>query len=60
MNSVPAVRAEDAPIEQTSILQQMKQMEERYAYENELMEIVAKGLTNRAEVLIMSTVSQLN
>ena len=37
----------------------MKQMEERYAYENELMEIVAKGLTHRAEVM-MSSVSQLN
>ena len=34
-------------------------MEERYAYENELMDIVAKGLTHRAEVM-MSSVSQLN
>lgn len=52
-------RPPDAPIEQEDILQQMKQLEERYAYENELMEIVAKGLTHRAEVM-MSSVSQLN
>lgn len=57
--SLPAVRQADAPIEQEDILQQMKQLEERYAYENELMEIVAKGLTHRAEVM-MSSVSQLN
>jgi len=48
-----------APIEQTDILQQMKTLEERYAYENELMEIVSKGQTSRAE-LMMSSVSQLN
>lgn len=47
------------PIEQEDILQQMKQMEDRYAYENELMEIVEKGLINRAEVM-MSGVSRLN
>ena len=48
-----------APIEQENILQRMQQMEERYAYENELMEIVSKGLTSRAEG-IMSSVSRLN
>lgn len=58
-SAAPLPAAADAPIEQTSILQQMKQMETRYAYENELMEIVAKGLTNRAEVM-MSSVSHLN
>ena len=47
------------PIEQEDILRQMKQLEERYAYENELMEIVSKGLVHRAEVM-MSSVSQLN
>lgn len=57
--SIPSARATDAPIEQEDILQQMKQLEERYAYENELMEIVSKGLTHRAEVM-MSSVSQLN
>lgn len=49
----------DTPIEQSNILQQMKLMEERYAYENELMEIVSKGLINRAEMM-MSSVSMLN
>lgn len=58
-SSAPLPSSSDVPIEQTSILQQMKQLEARYAYENELMEIVARGLTNRAEVM-MSSVSQLN
>lgn len=58
-SAVPLPTASDDLIEQTSILRQMKQMEERYAYENELMEIVARGLTNRAEVM-MSSVSSLN
>jgi len=53
------ITMDDGLIEQTDILHQMKQMEERYAYENELMEIVAKGLTNQAEG-IMSSVSSLN
>lgn len=57
--TLPHSVAADVPIEQASILQQMKQLEERYAYEDELMEIVAKGLTSRAEVM-MSSVSQLN
>lgn len=56
---VPVPRTAEAPIEHKNILQQMKQMEERYAYENELMDIVSKGLTHRAEVM-MSSVSQLN
>ena len=58
-SALPGVREADAPIEQENILQQMQQLEDRYAYENELMEIVAKGLTHRAEVM-MSSVSQLN
>lgn len=59
ISSLPSARPADAPIEQENILELMKQLEERYAYENELMEIVSKGLTNRAEVM-MSGVSQLN
>lgn len=58
-HSLPHAATADTPIEHADILRQMKQMEARYAYENELLEIVAKGLTNRAEV-IMSSVSQLN
>ena len=54
-----AVAPHALPIEQEDILQQMKRMEERYAFENELMEIVEKGLINRAEVM-MSGVSRLN
>ncbi len=56
---LPTSVSPDHLIEQENILQQMKQMEERYAFENELMDIVAKGLTNRAEI-IMSSVSRLN
>jgi len=37
----------------------MQQMEERYAFENELMEIVSHGLTHRAE-LIMENISILS
>jgi len=58
-HSVPMARTEDAPIEQQDILQKMKQMEDRYAFENELMEIVMHGQTQKAEVL-MSGVSHLN
>lgn len=35
-----------------NVLMQMKVMERRYAYENELMETVAKGLTHRAKMLL--------
>ena len=56
---LPDAHVADTPIEQENILHQMQQIEERYAYENELMEIVSKGLTNRAEIM-MSSVSQLN
>ena len=58
-SSLPAWQPADAPIEQADILQQMKLMEERYAYENQLMEIVSKGLTQEAEMM-MSSVSSLN
>lgn len=34
------------------ILMQMQVMERRYAYENEMMETVAKGLTQRAKMMI--------
>lgn len=56
---VPTSISMNAPIEQAHILQQMQQMEERYAYEDRLMEIVSKGLTTQAE-LLLSSVSQLN
>ncbi len=57
--SLPAWQSTDAPIEDTDILQQMKQLEDRYAYEGQLMDIVSKGLTQQAEVM-MSSVSRLN
>ncbi len=50
--------ASDAPIEQTDVLQQMKLMEDRYAYEDALMKIVARGQTNQVEVML-SSVSRL-
>ena len=58
-NLLPNTISVNAPIEQAQILQQMQQMEDRYAYENKLMEIVSKGLTNQAEILL-SSISQLN
>lgn len=58
-SSLPGVVSIAAPIEEENILLRMQQMEERYAYENELMEIVSKGLTHQAEVM-MSSVSRLN
>lgn len=54
-----AARSVDASIEEADILQQMEMMEKRYAFENELMEVVEKGQINRAEG-IMSGVSMLN
>lgn len=56
---LPASVDASEPIEQEDVLQRMAQLEERYAYENELMDIVSKGLTNRADMM-MSSVSQLN
>jgi len=38
--------------EQKNVLNRMKMMEARYAYENELMEIISKGLSHRAELMI--------
>lgn len=57
--SIPSDVSIAAPIEQENILRRMQQLETRYAYENELMEIVSKGLTHQAEVM-MSGVSHLN
>ncbi len=51
--------AADAPIEQENILQQMKLMEDRYAYEAEMMDYVSRGLSNRVEIML-SSVSRLN
>lgn len=59
LSSLPQHIDSDAPIEQEDILRQMQLMEERYAYEDELMQIVSNGLTHQAEV-IMSSVSSLN
>lgn len=56
---LPRTAAANTLIEQGNILRQMEQMEARYAYENELMEIVSRGQTSRADV-IMKNVSLLN
>ena len=40
---------------QESVLMQMKVMEQRYAYENELIDMVSKGLTHRAKMLLNGT-----
>lgn len=59
LRSLPSRQHADAPIEQDNILRQMEQLDLRYAYEDQLMEIVSKGLTQRAEQLL-SSVSELN
>lgn len=56
---IPNPDAANPLIEQENMLRQMKLLEDRYAYENELMEIVSKGQTNRAD-MIMEAVSLLN
>ena len=56
---MPTSSEADSPIEQTDILQRMQQLEIRYAHEDQLMEIVSKGLTNQAE-LLMASVSRMN
>lgn len=56
---IPITLSHDTPIEQQNILLLMKQMEDRYAHENLLMEIVSKGLSHKAEMM-MSSVSHLN
>lgn len=57
--SLPAAAGDPPYAEETDILLQMEQMEHRYAYENQLMEIVSKGMTQQAEI-VMSHISQLN
>lgn len=57
--SIPLAETVSTPIEQEQILQQMQQMEERYAYEDRLMEMVSQGLINQAE-FVLSSVSRLN
>ncbi len=49
--TVPAAPG-DVRGEKDDILMQMQVMERRYAYENEMMEMVAKGLTHRAKTMI--------
>lgn len=58
-HSLSNVTAGREAIEQEQILQQMQQMEQRYAYEDRLMEIVSKGLVNQAE-FVLASVSSLN
>ena len=47
----PELKDEDAR-DPEEIMLHMKAMEERYAYENELMEAVAQGLSHRAELML--------
>ena len=57
--SDPAAANAATPSEQENILRRMRLLEERYAYENQMMEIVSKGLVHQAETL-MANVSLLN
>ena len=59
LDNLPPIRRNDMPIEQDNILERMEQLEKRYAYEDELMETVARGLTQQAEQMLAS-VSQLS
>lgn len=47
-----ALNAVSAKASREDVLMQMKVMERRYAYENEMMETVAKGLTHRAKMML--------
>ena len=40
------------PDEQNNVLLRMQMMEQRYAYENEMMDIISKGMSHRAELMI--------
>ena len=51
-STVPAAALRDVRGDEDDILMQMQVMERRYAYENEMMETVAKGLTHRAKMMI--------
>lgn len=55
----PESGAHAAPIEQEQILRQMEQVETRYASEDQLMELVSRGLTARTDA-ILTNVSSLN
>ena len=52
--SAPGNHAQEAPIEQNNILQQMQQLEMHYAHESELMDIVSKGLLHKVEMVLPS------
>lgn len=43
---------QDEIIDPEDLMEQMKAMEMRYAYENELLETVSQGLTSRAELML--------
>ena len=49
--AAPVVRDEETR-DPEEIMLHMKSMEERYAYENELMEAVSQGLSHRAELML--------
>jgi len=48
----PAPELPEEAADPAGILQHMKQMEARYAYENELIQTVAQGLEHRAELML--------
>jgi len=55
----PATRTHQTTnIDEKNVLLQMKIMETRYKFENELMEIVSKGLVHRTEMMLSSNVTQ--
>lgn len=58
-SSIPGSLSAGAVAEQTDVLTRMSQLEKHYAYENELMDSVARGLTQKIDSM-MSSVSHLS
>ena len=50
---MPALREDDSK-DPEEVMLHMKSMEERYAYENELMDLVSRGLAHKAELMLNS------
>lgn len=52
--AISVIPTEDDARDPEEIMLHMKSMEDRYTYENELMDVVSKGLSHRAEMMLNS------
>lgn len=50
--TIAVIQKEDDARDPEEIMLHMKSMEDRYTYENELMDVVSKGLSHRAEMML--------